>query len=135
MSSTKNQYVVTARIYDKRGTLLSTGRNSYSKTHPRMVELGKKVGFHNDEKIFIHAEMDAINKCSNLDKAYLIEVFVYSKRSNSYRKSRPCPICTLDIKEAKIPYIRYRDRRGMVVTVPSEDLGIDEVYLRRLIGD
>lgn len=134
MSSTKNQYVVTARIYDKRGILLSTGRNSYTKTHPRMAELGKRVGFHNNEKTFIHAEMDAINRCSNLDKAYTIEVFVYSKRSNSYRKSKPCPICILDIQQAGIPYTKYIDRRGRTVTVPSEDLVVSEDYLNKLLS-
>lgn len=117
MSRYKNQYIVTAYIYDKRGKLLSVGRNSYSKTHPTMVRLGKKVGFHNNEKTFIHAEIDAINKCRNLDKAHLIEVFVYSERSNIYCKSKPCPICSYAIAKAGIPFIRYRNRKGNMVQV------------------
>lgn len=40
MSRYKNQHVVTAYIYDKRGRMLSMGRNSYTKTHPTMVRIG-----------------------------------------------------------------------------------------------
>lgn len=122
MSATKNQYVVTAYIKDKRGRTLSMGRNSYTKTHPKMVSLGERVGFKNQEKTMLHAEVDAINKCRELSRAYIIEVYVYSTRSNTYRKSKPCPICTLDIKLAGIPYVTYRNRKGTKVTIASEKL-------------
>ena len=93
MSSNKTQYVVTAYIKDKKGRVLAIGKNSYVKTHPEMVKLGKKVGYLNNEKPFIHAEIDAINRCVNLDKAHLIEVYVCTDRSKVYRNSTPCSIC------------------------------------------
>lgn len=117
MSATKNQYVVTAYIKNKRGHVLAMGRNSYSKTHPRMVELGRKVGFLNQEKKNIHAEIDAINKCKHLDKAYVIEIYVYSERSKTYRKSKPCPICSEAIKLAGIPYVNFQPKIGERITV------------------
>lgn len=100
------------------------GRNNYSKTHPRMLSLAKSVGFRNQEKILIHAEVDAINKCRDLSKAYLIEVFVYSERSNSYRKSKPCPVCTEAILQSGIPYIRYRNYRSETITIRSSSIKV-----------
>lgn len=117
MSSTKNQYIVTAYIKDKRGKILSIGKNSYTKTHPRMVKLGKKVGYLNQEKSNIHAEVDAINKCRLLDKMYVIEIYVYSERSNTYRKSKPCDVCETAIRLAKIPFVNYQNAKGERVTV------------------
>ena len=40
--ATKTKYVVTAYIKDKKGRVLAIGKNSYIKTHPEMVKLGKK---------------------------------------------------------------------------------------------
>jgi len=112
MATTKTQYIVTAYIRDKKGRILSIGKNSYIKTHPRMVKLGKQVGYHNHEKRFIHAEIDAINKCPNLDRAHSIEIFVYSERSKEYRESSPCPICSLAIGLTDIKVIQYQDQEG-----------------------
>ena len=61
---------VTAIIYDKHGRALSIGKNSYTKTHPIMLKHGIKVG--RPQKIYLHAEVEAILKCRNLDKAYRI---------------------------------------------------------------
>lgn len=113
MATTKTKYMVTAYIRDKKGRVLSIGKNSYIKTHPRMVNLGKQVGYHNHEKRFIHAEIDAINKCPNLERAYSIDIYVYSERSKKYRESAPCPICSLAIGLTGIKIIQFQNHEGV----------------------
>lgn len=105
MASSQRQNI-TAIIRDKRGRVMSVGKNNYVKTHPLMFKLGKK---HNlQEKVFLHAEVDAIIKCLNIDKAHRIEIF----RVNSlgkYMPSKPCPICRSAIESTPIKEIFYMD--------------------------
>lgn len=88
MSSSKHQ--LTAIIYDRRGRVLSIGKNSYTKTHTMMIFYGKKVGITN--RPYLHAEMDAIIKCKNLEKAYKMSVFRYGNDGRPLM-AKPCPIC------------------------------------------
>ena len=122
MSSNKTQYVVTAYIKDKKGRVLAIGKNSYVKTHPEMVKLGKKVGYLNNEKPFIHAEIDAINRCVNLDKAHLIEVYVCTDRSKVYRNSTPCSICAMAILKTGIKFVKFLTQEGEWVVKPVKEL-------------
>ena len=95
---------ITAIIYDKRGNVLSIGKNSYVKTHPKQAAYAAKVGL--PEKHFLHAEMAAIIKCRRLDKAYRIMVTRVSK-AGEFVNAKPCPICTLAIKEAGIKNVEW----------------------------
>ena len=69
----KQRFDMTAILYDKRGRVLSIGKNSYVKTHPLQARYATQVG--EPSKVFLHAEVDAIVKCKNLDKAHKIVVF------------------------------------------------------------
>ncbi len=126
MSFNKTQYVATAYIKNKRGRVLSIGKNSYIKTHPKMVKLGRRLGYLHHEKRFIHAEIDALNKCVNLEKAYSIEVYIYSKGSNRYTTSMPCPICTMALKESGIRFVDFQDQYGNRVIKPITELHATE---------
>lgn len=112
----KTRYTITAIIRDKKRRILSIGKNSYIKTHPMMKRITQKLGYVDDERVYIHAEIDAINKCSNLDKAYSIEVYNYSHRSSSYRTSKPCEICMSGIRSTSIRYIHYVDLETKLIT-------------------
>jgi deoxycytidylate deaminase len=97
----KHQHKLVATIFDKRGRVLSIGRNSYKKTHPLQAKHAKKFGkIHH---VFIHAELDAILKCKNLKKAY--KLFV--KRINGEGKlapAKPCEIC-MDVIDTYAPHL------------------------------
>lgn len=95
---------ITAIIYDKRGRILSIGKNSYTKTHTLMFELGKFVG--KPEAIYLHAEVDAILKCQDLDKAYSIFVS-RTLKSGGYGNASPCSICQEAIRRAGIQVIKH----------------------------
>jgi tRNA(Arg) A34 adenosine deaminase TadA len=95
---------ITAIIKDRKGKILSIGKNSYTKTHTLQARLAKKVGL--DDKIYLHSEIDAIVKCKNLDKAY--EIFIYREGKNGrLLNAKPCPICQAAINATPIKIIQY----------------------------
>lgn len=97
---------ITAIIYDKKGKVLSVGKNSYVKTHPKQARHANKVGL--PEKVFLHAEMDAIIRCRNLNKAHRILVTRIT-RNGKYGNAKPCPVCSSAIKEAGIKNVEWTD--------------------------
>ena len=98
--SVKHQ--ITATVYDKKGRILSVGRNSYTKTHPYQAEMAKAVG--QPEKQFLHAEIDALIKCRG--EPYKIKVERVNKRGQ-FKLAKPCPVCELAIKKAGVRFVEY----------------------------
>lgn len=95
---------ITAVIYDKRGRVLSIGRNNYVKTHPYQAQLAHSVGL--PHKTFLHAEVDAILRCRNIDRAHRIMV-TRVNRNGEYVLAKPCPICASAIAAAGIKYVEH----------------------------
>lgn len=101
MTATQN---ITAIIYDKRGRVISVGKNSYIKTHPKQARHAARVGL--PEKVFCHAEVAAIVRCKNLSKAYRIVVSRVDKNGN-FRNAKPCIVCQSAITEAGIKKVEW----------------------------
>ncbi len=95
---------ITAIIYDKRGKVLSIGKNSYVKTHPLQAKYANKVGL--PEKQFLHAEISAIVRCRDLAKAHKIEVFRVG-RNGDLLLAKPCPVCESAIKASGIKHVEH----------------------------
>lgn len=110
-----HKFEITAIIKDRKGRVLSIGKNSYIKTHPMMIKLANKIGEFNSKRPFIHAEIDAINKCRKLDKAHSIEVYRYSETLQRYVSSKPCEICHSGLTKTPIKYMSYVDKEGLRV--------------------
>ena len=91
-----HQPQLTAIIYDKRGRVLSIGKNSYVKTHPLQYKYAKR--FKEFSKVYLHAELDAIIKLRNKGTPFLMRVFRYG-RDGSPRCAKPCRICETAIRE------------------------------------
>jgi deoxycytidylate deaminase len=100
----KKRFSLTAIIYDKRGKVLSIGKNSYVKTHPVQAEWARKAG--EAYKQVLHAEIAAIIKCTNLAKAYRISVFRY-KEDGSPANAKPCKTCAGAIAKTSIKIIEH----------------------------
>ena len=115
----KHQFDITAIIKDKRGQILSIGKNSYIKTHPNMHKLVSKLKSESPKRVFLHAEIDAINKCLNLDKAHIIEVYAYDHIKKCYKPSQPCVICYSGIAMTPIKYIQYVNSKKQIVIEPN----------------
>jgi deoxycytidylate deaminase len=90
-------------IYDKRGRVLSIGKNSYIKTHTIQARHAFAVGL--PDKKFLHAEIDAIIKCKSIDKAH--KIFISRSTQTGYGLAKPCPVCERAIKMAGIKVIEH----------------------------
>ena len=96
--------ILTARCFDKKGRLLSTATNSYSKTHPLQAYFAERVGHR--AKIYLHAEIAAIIKAGD-KQIHKIIITRYSPRTHKALNAKPCPICQEAIKAFGIPFVSY----------------------------
>ncbi len=101
---TKRRFDITAIIYDKRGKVLSIGKNNYIKTHPLQIKHACKVGL--PDKQFLHAEIHAITKCRNLERAHKIVVMRFDKDGGE-KNAMPCPVCQSAIEAAGIKIVEH----------------------------
>jgi hypothetical protein len=81
--------VLTARCYNKRGLLLSTAQNSYTKTHPIQAYFAEKS--NQKSKIYLHAEIAAIIKAGD-KQIYKIVITRFSPKTHRALNAKPCPI-------------------------------------------
>ena len=95
---------MTAIIYDRKGRVISMGKNSYIKTHPLQAKLANEVGL--SDKIYLHAEIDALVKLKNWDRAHKIVITRTGKNGDSLL-AKPCPVCERAIKLAGIKEIQH----------------------------
>ena len=98
------QQNITAIIYDRRGRVLSVGKNSYVKTHTLQAKHAKKVGM--PYKQYLHAEIHAITKCKDLEKAHRIVVTRFGNNGKTLL-AKPCPICQSAIDSVGIQIIEW----------------------------
>lgn len=93
-NSVVNKPHLTAIVYDKRGRILSIGRNSWTKTHPAQARAAAKVG--EPYKVYLHAEVDAIVRLSDIEKekAYKMVVMRYNANGKPMN-AKPCKVCQL----------------------------------------
>lgn len=95
--------LITATVYDKKGRVLSSGINSYVKSHPKQQHFANRAGI--PEKSYLHAEVAAIVKLRH-GVAHKIKVERYGK-SGQPLNAEPCPVCKLAIEEAGIKFVEY----------------------------
>lgn len=99
----KTRYRIKAYCLDKRGRVISVGRNSYIKTHPLQKYFAEKVG--KPECEFLHAEIDAILKAKG--KAIHTLVVERFNKEGLPLSAAPCPICLEAAKAYGIINLRH----------------------------
>jgi len=100
----KKRFDMIAIIYDKRGRVISVGKNSYFKTHPLQHKHSNIVGL--PDKQFLHAEIHAISLCRNIKKAHKIVVMRFDTQGNP-KNAKPCPVCQNAIESVGIKIIEH----------------------------
>ena len=100
------RHVITAMIYDRKGNVISIGRNHYTKTHPLQAKHAALVG--EPYKVFRHAEIDAIVRCKQLDKAYRMEITRYTVDGKP-ALAKPCRICQSAISQTPIQVVEFTE--------------------------
>ena len=98
----KQKQHIVATMYNAKGHIIASARNSYTKTHPKQAKFAKLA--NNPEAIFLHAEIAALVKCRK--KPHRISVVRYMKDGTT-GNAEPCGICKLAIKEAGIKFVEY----------------------------
>ena len=101
---TKKRFSIIATVYDKRGRVLTTGENSYDKTHPLQAKFAVQVGL--DDKVFLHAEIAALSRLKSFHKPYKIVVERYLS-DGSTALAKPCPVCDAAIRAHGIQRIEF----------------------------
>ena len=66
-----------------------------------------------EEKIYLHAEISALVKCKS-DADTIVVVRLGGHNHDELRLARPCPICSLALKEAGINKICYTTDEGFL---------------------
>lgn len=101
-------HTLIAIAVDSSGIIIAKGTNSYSKTHPVQADYAKKIGKH--DAIYLHAEIAALVKCRR--DPHMMFVFRFNKKGEPVL-AKPCPICSLAMKEAGIKKVVYTTNDGM----------------------
>jgi tRNA(Arg) A34 adenosine deaminase TadA len=101
----RRQFKLKATIYDKKGRILSTGENSYQKTHPVQKQLAEEAG--RPDAIFLHAEIQALVRLKDkASQAHKIFIERYTATGIPV-PAKPCEICTLGLEKAGIEIVEY----------------------------
>lgn len=98
------RHILTAKIFDKQGRLISQATNSYKKTHPIMYKAAAAV--NKPHSIYLHAEVAALVKIKDWSKAHRIDVIRYLK-DGTPGNAKPCPICSRVIGQTGIKLINH----------------------------
>lgn len=106
---------VGAVTLDHKGRIISIKTNSY-KTHPRMVELSRSVRW-GYKKIFLHAEVAAL--INSPIPAHTI-IIARITRDGELALAKPCPICQLAIREAKVKRTFFTNEKGELVLLKGD---------------
>jgi len=100
----KTRHILTARAFDKKGRLLSTATNSYTKTHPIQAYFAERVG--QQAKVYLHAEIAAIIKAGD-KKIHKLVITRFNPRTHKALNAAPCPICQEAIKAYGIELVSF----------------------------
>lgn len=112
----KKFYRMVAIITNKQNRILSIGLNSYVKTHPKQKYWLERIQCrHRLERVFLHAEMDAITSCDEIHNAHTIYIAGLNRLGN-WITARPCEmICFQEIRwNTPIEYCVYTTNKGEV---------------------
>lgn len=99
----KQRQDITAIAYDKRGRIISVGKNSYVKTHPLQASFAKSIG--KPDACYLHAEIDALIKARGRTVHRLFVSRV--NKHGQYCLARPCPSCQRAIEHFGVKIVEH----------------------------
>lgn len=98
------KHVITARIYDKRGRLLTRAQNNYTHSHPLQASFARKAG--QPARIYLHAEIAALVKLRKHDRPWRMEV-ERIRKDGTKGSAHPCPVCMAAINHWGIEELEF----------------------------
>jgi tRNA(Arg) A34 adenosine deaminase TadA len=106
-SSLSKKKVGSVLLYKNK--VIATATNLERKSHPLQAKLAEKVGLK--EKIYLHSEIAALVKCREECDAIVV---ARVNNQNKLRNSKPCPICSLALKQANVSKVYYSTDDGFL---------------------
>ncbi len=103
----KGKQRVAAVLVDRWGNPISSGTNSYVKTHPLQKHYATKAG--NEHREYLHAEIAAIIRAQGLTGKGTTMYIARIKADGSPALAAPCPVCQLALAEAGITNVVYTE--------------------------
>lgn len=103
----KGKQRVAAILVDRWGNTISSGTNSYVKTHPLQKHYATKAG--NEHREYLHAEIAAIIRAQGLTGKGTTMYIARIKADGSPALAAPCPVCQLALAEAGITNVVYTE--------------------------
>lgn len=105
----QKRYRIKATTYDRRGVKISTGFNSYTKTHPLQKYFSQKAG-DSEHKVCLHAEVVAILRARGKE---IHSIVVERKENNGILgMAKPCKACEEAIRAFGIKVVTYSKSGG-----------------------
>jgi deoxycytidylate deaminase len=101
------KYNITCTAFDRKGNVISSGTNSYTKTHPLARHFSILAG-ESPEKCRIHAELQAMLNAGSR-KVYSVFVNRYDADGTT-ALAKPCRGCQLMLKAFGVVLARYTDK-------------------------
>lgn len=104
------KHILLSKTFDKRGRLIASAFNSYTKTHPMQSHFAKLAGMPEYDKL--HAEIQCLLRSRDKD-VDTITVERYSA-DGMPALARPCKICMCAIRAFNVKFINYTTSDGFV---------------------
>lgn len=110
MKIARNRYKIVATCFDRKGKVLGTGVNDYSKSHPLQKQFAIIAG-ESDQKIYKHAEFSAVLSSGNKEiHSILVQRF---HKDGTMAVAAPCPTCQAMLKGFGVKIVRYTSEEGI----------------------
>ena len=110
----RKRFALQATCYDRKGKVLSVGKNNYSKSHPLMLHFAKLAG-ESEEKIYLHAELKAVLLAGDRS---ITSIFVERYDAHGQPKlAKPCKTCQQMLKAFGVQEIRYTTSHGIELCI------------------
>ena len=107
---TRKRYEVIATTFDKKGRVLGTGVNDYSKSHPLAKHFAIIAG-ESEQKDKVHAELSAVLASGRKN---IHSIFVQRFHNDSTMAvAAPCPTCKAMLKGFGVKIVRYTHPEGI----------------------
>jgi tRNA(Arg) A34 adenosine deaminase TadA len=103
----KGKVRVGALVLDKKGTIISKGCNSYTKTHPQQALAAFTVG--KPKQIFLHAEIDTLVRCREDPHTILV---CRLRPNGQVALAKPCSVCMSAIEKSGCKIVYYTTDDG-----------------------
>ena len=114
---TRTKFELICTSFDKRGNVIATRPNLYTKSHRWQKELSVQAGL-SDLRIFLHAEIACLLASRNY-KVHSLLVQRFNKAGEPV-SACPCLSCKLAVVQSEVKYVRYTSECGIVQVSPRD---------------